>query len=100
MADLPDHIDLAVGERVALTLPGLGTAGYVWEHEIVGERGLVDAAWTRGREPEAPVGASAPETLELVGRRPGSLVLRLYQRRPWEDAGRVRRERRVSVRIG
>jgi predicted secreted protein len=102
MVALPDHIELVVGEQVTFELPGLGTAGYVWDHEIVGDDGIVDAGWSRGwpaGAPSAPVGVSAPETLTIVARRPGTVELRAFQHRRWEPPDKVSVEHRVTVDV-
>ena len=100
MGDLPDHVELAVGERLTFELPGLGTAGYAWEHEIAGEDGVVDASWNSerpaGSQPVA-VGENVPESITMLGLRPGAVTVRLLQRRPWEPPDQVIAEHTVAV---
>lgn len=96
----PDRIELAVGEERSIELPGLGTAGYVWEHEVTGDEGVADVTWIRGFPPGTPMpraGVSAPEVATVRGLRPGTVVLRLYQHRRWEPPDRARAEHRVEV---
>lgn len=100
--DVPDHLELAVGEQHVVELPGLGTAGYVWDDDIVGEDGVVEVRWTRGHPSGAapqPVGLSAPEVATIRALRPGTVEIRLYQHRRWEPPDRVRAERRLSVSV-
>lgn len=100
MADPPDRVELGVGEQITLQLPGLGTAGYVWDDELAGDDGVVSVSWTRGLPdgtPRTPPGVSAPELLTIVGEKPGSAVVRLFQHRPWEPPDRVQGERSVTV---
>lgn len=99
MADVPSRIQLAVGEQRDFELPGLGTAGYTWDHEASGDD-AVDARWTRGWPPGTPpkaVGVSAPETLTIHARRPGVTEVRMYQHRRWEPPAKARAEHRVVV---
>jgi predicted secreted protein len=102
MNEIPVHLELAVGERRVVELPGLGTAGYVWDHEITGESDVVDVQWTRGDPPGSaprPVGMSAPEVATIRAVRPGAVVVRLYQHRRWEPPGRVLAQHRLSVLV-
>ncbi len=84
--EVPGDVQLGVGESLELRLPGLGTAGYVWEHGIDGDEQAVDVSWRRGAPDVAsmPVGASVPETVVLRGLKPGKVNVQLRQRRPWE----------------
>ncbi|MGC3995051.1 MAG: protease inhibitor I42 family protein [Propionicimonas sp.] len=86
----PTTLTLAVGEQHELVLPGLGTAGYIWQDAVDGPDGVVAVAWTRGFGGDAtaaprPIGASAPERLAITAVAPGHVTLRLAQRRPWEQ---------------
>lgn len=83
----PHRIELMVGETYSLELPGLGTAGYRWQHEPDETAGIIDITWQRGRpasEPAAPAGASAPDVATLHATRAGLATVRLVQRRSWE----------------
>ena len=100
MDSVPTHLHLSVGEQRGLKLPGLGTAGYIWQHELRGGAGVVDIQWTRGYppgEPPRPVGASAPEIATIRAQRPGTAELTLYQRRHWEPPEQRRNEHHLSV---
>ena len=102
MADPPpDRVEVRVGEQVTYELPGLGTAGYVWDDELEGDDGIVSVTWTRGwppgEEPQQQAGASAPETVAISGVRPGTVVVRLFQHRRWEPPDQVNAEHRVTV---
>lgn len=90
-------LELRVGQREELTLPGLGTAGYRWTHSIEGDAGVLDVQWTRApAEPGRAVGASVPERLLLTAAASGRVTLRLAQRRAWE-AGPPHDERTLDV---
>jgi hypothetical protein len=96
----PARVELAVGEERAIELPGLGTAGYVWDHEVTGDEGVADVTWTRGFPPGTPMpraGVSAPEVATVRGRSPGTVTLRLYQHRRWEPPEQARAEHRIEV---
>lgn len=93
----PERLELRVGERHELTLPGLGTAGYRWTHTIEGDAGVLTAEWTRApARPGQPIGASAQERLLLTATASGLVRLRLEQSRAWES-GRPRDERSLDV---
>lgn len=81
-----DLVELRVGERHQVRLPGLGTAGYRWKPEFEDE--VAQVADVSAADAEAPkteaVGASADELFTIHARRPGSVRLRFVQRRPWE----------------
>jgi len=100
MADIPTRLELAVGQQYTVELPGLGTSGYIWEHEIIGGDDVVDVQWTRGfppGSPPRPVGVSAPEVATIRAVRPGAAEVRLYQHRRWEPPDRVRAQHRLTV---
>lgn len=99
MAPLPDRVELGVGEQLTLELPGLATAGYVWDDEVAGDDGVVSVGWTRGFPDGAPAppGVSAPESVTILGAKPGTAVVRLLQHRRWESPDRVQTEHSVTV---
>ncbi len=86
-----------------IDLPGLGTAGYLWQHDLDGDAGAVEVTWHRGPPPErAPttaVGASAREVATIRALRPGTVRLRLEQRRPWEVDAEPLRRHYVEVHV-
>jgi predicted secreted protein len=98
----PDEVvELRVGDRHEMRLPGLGTAGYRWRPEPEGETNVaeVSAAGTEGPVGGA-TGASADELFTIHARRPGSMRLRFAQRRPWEPEDRpAANERIVELRV-
>jgi predicted secreted protein len=101
--DVPTNIELRVGEKYTIELPGLGTSGYVWDHDLAGDDGVVDVQWTRGYpadSPSRPVGVSAPEVVTIRAERAGMVQVRLYQHRRWEPPERMRAEHRLSVLVG
>ena len=102
MCGIPARLELTAGEQRPIELPGLGMSGYVWDHEIVGEDGVVDVEWVRGDPPGSPprpVGVSAPQVATIRAVRPGAVDVRLYQHRRWEPPDRIRAEHRLSVLV-
>lgn len=102
MEQLPDRVDLAVGEEQTVVLPGLGTAGYMWQEQIVGPADVVNVTWQRGFPPgtePAAVGVSAPEraTIHAVG--PGEVTLRFVQVRHWERGVAPIHEHRLLAHV-
>ncbi len=100
MSEIPASLQLTVGEQRSFELPGLGTAGYLWQHEVRGDEHVIDVQWSRGFAdggPRATAGASAPETATVRALHPGTAELALSQRRPWEPASQARNELHVSV---
>jgi|SRR5215216_5444238 len=88
--EAPDEVvELRVGERHEMRLPGLGSAGYRWRPEPEEDTNVakVSAAGLEGPFSGA-VGASADERFTIHARRPGSMRLRFAQRRPWEPEDR------------
>jgi predicted secreted protein len=85
--DHQSQIELHVGEKLTFDLPGLGSAGYQWSHELVGSPGVVDVSWSRITPHEAACGStglSSAERATVRAQAPGQVTLRLVQRRPWE----------------
>jgi predicted secreted protein len=102
MTEIPTSLDMSVGERRAVELPGLGTAGYVWECDVTGNRDVIDVHWTRGDEsgaPARPVGQSAPEVATIRAIRPGEVELQLYQHRRWEPPSEAIGRHTIRVRV-
>jgi predicted secreted protein len=102
MNEIPTELRLTVGESVQITLPGLATAGYRWNAEVTGDEEALTLSWQRGLVPgSAPrqPGVSAPETLSIQGRRPGTARVRLVQARPWELSGAPRAVHEVLVTV-
>ena len=102
MPDIPSRLDLRVGESWSFEFPGLGAAGYRWGHEIVGDRDVIEARWTQGNPAGAaprPAGSSAPEVVTVTGQRPGTVTVRIFQRRSWEPPDQVRVQHRLSVLV-
>ncbi len=101
MTELPAEVALVVGERCEVALPGLGTAGYRWRETLGGDLTCVDVTWQRGPLPgdePRPIGASAPERLEITGLAPGHVTIHLSQERPWER-GRPHAEHTIEIEV-
>jgi predicted secreted protein len=102
MEEVPEHLDLTVGQSQSFVLPSLGTSGYVWNENVAGAPDVVDVSWQRGFPPGAQlpaVGASAPETLTIRAVGPGEVTVHLHQARPWERDSAPKREGQVTVRV-
>jgi predicted secreted protein len=102
MDEFPDHLDLAVGQEWTVVLPGLGTAGYMWQDQVSGPIDVIEVSWSRGFAPgtePAAVGVSAPETATIRALGPGDVTLHLVQVRPWERDATPISERRLTVRV-
>ena len=102
--DLPAELVIPAGEERRLRLPGLGTAGYVWQAWVEGAPGAVEVAVApvadedpSNRAAGGPVGRSFDEQVTVRGRHPGRVVVRLLQRRPWEQAAPPLREATLQV---
>ena len=93
---------MSVGEERDVELPGLETAGYVWDSAIVGAGDVIDVRWTRGDPPGSPpraVGQSAPEVATIRALEPGDVELQLYQHRRWEPASQVAARHDICVHV-
>lgn len=93
---------MSVGEQQDVELPGLGTAGYVWDSEIAGKANVIDVQWSRGDSPGTPprpVGQSAPEVATIRAVAPGDVELRLFQHRRWEPADQAIARHVVGVHV-
>jgi predicted secreted protein len=99
---IPQQVQLHVGESLTVELPGLGTAGFIWQDQVAGSPGVIQVSWSRGfapgTEPTA-IGVSAPEvaTIQAVG--PGEVTLRLVQVQPWEPQAAPNSQHLVAVRV-
>ena len=92
-------LNLAVGESRELSLASLGTAGFVWTHQLEGDDGIVRLSRRRSRPGEAaPVGRSTTERLIIQATAAGHAVIRMYQARPWES-GAPRASFAINVSI-
>jgi predicted secreted protein len=101
-SEADDAIELRVGEERAVSLPGLGTAGYRWTPHLEGDPGVADVFPAGGEAPEeeGAVGASASEVFGVRARRPGTACIRFEQRRPWEQGDVLpASERTIELRV-
>lgn len=101
-SDTDDAIELRVGERHSVPLPGLGTAGYRWVPEVEGDPEVAEVRRSSASapDPDAAVGASADELFVIQANRPGTARIRFAQRRPWEPAETQPAEQHtISLRV-
>lgn len=89
--EIPTKIDLGIDRTYTLRLPGLGTAGYRWTHEIVGNVNAVVVleATVEDLQPDVgdlstSVGSSRDEVFTIRALKAGHSVIRFIQKRPWE----------------
>jgi predicted secreted protein len=101
VTEIPASLEMTVGEERNVELPGFGTAGYLWDAEIVGA-GVIDVHWTRGDPPGSPPrppGQSAPEVATIRAVAPGDGELQLYQHRRWEPATQAITRHDINVHV-
>jgi predicted secreted protein len=100
--DPGSDVVLATGEEQRVVLRSLAMAGYRWSASVGGpDAGAVTVEVRRGElNTAAKPGVSAPEEVVLRGVHPGSAIVRLEQRRPWERDARAAQvvELRIQVR--
>jgi predicted secreted protein len=89
--DIPARIELGVGERWTVRLPGLGSAGYQWTWQIKDGAGVIEVTLAPVSAPaRPPLGGEPPgnwstaEEVEVHALRPGAATLHLEQKRSWQ----------------
>jgi len=95
------EIELSVGEEYHQALPGLGTAGYEWNAEVLAGSDVVSVGKelpASAVEPGA-AGASVEEVFILRGLAPGRATVRFQQRRRWESGAPPQSERTMTVSV-
>jgi predicted secreted protein len=100
--DATDVLRLQPGDEHELRLPGKGTVGYSWVVEIEGDPAVLDVAIAGASADEIahqPAGVSVDELATLRARKPGTVTLRLVQRRSW-DPSKVLDRRDLRVEVG
>lgn len=104
--EVPANIELKIGEAYALSLPGLGTAGYRWTYEIDGDKTLIDVSATGAEHQQLShkrgvplVGSGNDEGFVLRALAVGHLSIRFIQRRPWEKNQPPLKEHIVNIEI-
>ncbi len=76
--------------------------GYSWVAEIEGDPAVLDVAIAGASADEIanqPPGVSVDELAKLRARKPGTVTVRLVQRRLW-DPSKVLERREVRVEVG
>lgn len=102
--NVPTAIALKVGEVQSLNLPGLGTAGYVWNATVEGDTNAIAVTVGRTEPPLQPdtsiaAGSSRYEVVTIRGQEPGQARLYLVQRRPWEMNQPPLKDYRIEVTV-
>ena len=88
------------GEDHEVVLPSLGSAGYVWQHEVDGDPRVIEVVLRRGSPPVGQIaGRAIPEVLSIAGLAPGTVTILLRQRRPWETDVEPRSTLTVTVEV-
>jgi predicted secreted protein len=99
--ELPDQIELKVGERKVVRLPGLGTSGYSWAHSLSGSDQTVaitlSTAPPPGPGPSPGVGSSSDKLFTIEALKPGQVNLHLTQRRAWETNTSPLKEHAITI---
>ena len=86
--EIPKRITLRVGDMNTVRLPGLGTAGYAWTHQVIENGALIQVSTGQGALPQTGeaamkiVGASVDELIYIRALRAGRSRIRLTQMRP------------------
>ncbi len=85
------HISIAVGQTVRLSLPGHGSGGFSWSIEESGDAGAIRIERAAGDRPALPPPGSPPpssfsldEVLVITGLREGVVTLDVRLRRHLE----------------
>jgi predicted secreted protein len=91
MESVPTTIQLKVGETCTLRLKGRASAGYMWEHHLVGSVHALNVTQVAlpvhapgDADDRLPTSNSADVLLSLLAVEPGRVTLHLHLRRPWE----------------
>jgi predicted secreted protein len=86
VTDVPQELQLHVGEEQTVRLPGLATAGYRWQAAVEDEQvATVSSRFEAGTETlEAKAASSRDELVTVTGQAVGTTRLSLVQRRSWE----------------
>ena len=93
-------MELRVGEKSEVRLPGLGTSGYRWTAHVSGDAVTVTVRPAPRDEVEGrPPGAGADEIATVEGRHPGAATVTLEQRRSWEDGPEPEDRRVLEVTV-
>lgn len=102
--EIATRVELTVGERWEVRLPGRGAAGYQWFCEMAGPPEVVDVALVQLPPPSAPKaggeppqGGSYDEVVQVRALRPGTVSLSLTQRRSWETGKAPLRQHSIQV---
>ena len=82
-------IVLACGAETTVTLQGLSTAGYIWQHEVNGDTFAVvveEVLVEQSREQTSGSikGGTEEVVFRILGIKPGLSTIRFRQVRPWE----------------
>ncbi len=83
---------LASGTEQVIRLPGLGSAGYQWQHSLLGDEGVAEVEVTRSQAPPLPPPGGPPpsnyslDDLILVrGLSPGRVRIQCTQVRVGQE---------------
>jgi predicted secreted protein len=102
MPDLPDHLDLRIGESRTIEFRGLPSAGYSWQHEVLGDHKVVHVEWTRAARsvPTVPQGGGVTvEIMTVTADEPGTVQLRVRWRRRWDPPDVSKEEHLMAVTV-
>jgi len=103
--DIPNSLNLEVGETYSLTLPGLATAGYQWTYEITQSGDSMVAIATVPSEAgnhesaQPAISSSRNETFEIQALKAGHATLQFKQARSWEQNQPPLKEYHIEIVI-
>lgn len=94
-------VEVAVGQRFAVELIGVPTAGYVWESAalpaFLTRAGETGGDTTSAQSQQGFAGGSHWEVFMFAATAPGTGALVLEQRRPWETSEPANNTFRVTI---
>jgi len=93
-------VELRVGEKTTIRLPGRATSGYRWIAHVSGDAVTVEVRPAPREEIAGrPPGAGVDEIATIEGRHPGRVTVTLEQRRSWENQPRPQDRRVLEVTV-
>ena len=99
-------VELHVGQSYRQEIGGLGSAGYAWDHVIIGAAGVVSVELVPGSAPpRPPPGGLPPDNFStnyvavIEALKPGAVTVRFSQRQPWQKEGAALRQVDIRAHI-
>jgi predicted secreted protein len=93
-------VELRVGEKTAIRLPGRAMSGYRWTAHVSGDAVTVSVSPAPREEIDGrPPGAGADEIATVEALRPGRATVTLELRRSWENTPQPQDRRTFEVTV-